>query len=162
MEPAILVALIGIGGTLSAQIISNIFTNIRENKRREFDQNQKRMELENNRQEQRREERIQAYRNLAKITVTINPSEPYKVGDLAEAYSEIDLVGGSNEVKEAAQQLYTAALEARKKAREATSAGKDPTKDQDTSAAIKAAMERRAAFIGLASEELERVMDWDR
>jgi hypothetical protein len=115
MEPVIWVALIGIGGTLGASIISNVFTDRRETKRREHEQYLKRTELESNRQEQRREERIQAYRSLAKLTVITVTTEPFKSGDLAEAYAEIELVADSDKVKEAAYQLYLAASEARRK-----------------------------------------------
>jgi hypothetical protein len=96
METAVVVALIGIGGTLGAQFVLGLLTNIREGKRRKLDQKLKQTELNNARQERRREERIQAYRNLAKLTVTINLAEPYRIGDLAEAYSEIELVADSN------------------------------------------------------------------
>lgn len=154
METAVLVALIGIGGTLGAQIIFAIFTNRRENGRRTHERSLKQMELEDNRQERRRDERIQAYRNLAKITVTIDPAEPPKLGDLAEAYSEIELVWGSDRVQEATRQLYGTAFRARRKARETSLAGKDPTEDLDTKAVIEEAMECRTAFIELARKEL--------
>ncbi len=154
METALLVALIGIGGTLGAQIVSGVLTNFREGKRRKHEQELKQTELEDARQERRREERIQAYRNLAKLTVTINLAEPYRLGDLAEAYSEIQLVADSIEVKDAAHELYDAAAKAGRMARDARSAGRDPETDPETQAAIESARNRRAAFIKVANEDL--------
>jgi hypothetical protein len=156
METAVLVALIGsIGGTLGAQIVSGVLTNKRENERRKHEQSLKQMELEDARLERRREERIQAYRNLAMLTVTINLAEPYRIGDLAEAYSEIQLVANSSEVKEAARKVYEAASEARKLAGRTKSAGNDPESDTEIRVAIESAVGRRAAFMKVANEDLD-------
>jgi hypothetical protein len=156
METAVLVALIGsIGGTLGAQIVSGVLTNKREDERRKHEQALKQMELGDARLERRREERIQAYRNLAMLTVTINLAEPYRMGDLAEAYSEIQLVADSSEVKEAAREVYEAASEARKLAGRTKLAGNDPESDTETRAAIESAVDRRAAFMKVANEDLD-------
>jgi hypothetical protein len=41
-------------------------------------------ELGDKRWEKQREERLQAYRTMAMLTATVDPTEPYELKDLAE------------------------------------------------------------------------------
>ncbi len=73
MDTALIVALIGVGGTLLASVLAQIIINRREAARLEHEREQKELELkeqrelkqselEHERHENRREERLKAYR----------------------------------------------------------------------------------------------------
>src|ERR671910_497925 len=62
MDIALWVAILGVGGTIIAQVVSNVFANRREAQRQEHERELKQIELEDKRQEQRREERRQVYK----------------------------------------------------------------------------------------------------
>jgi hypothetical protein len=170
MDTAIIVALVGIVGTLIASLIG-IFGTLHSQRRatesaarsqqRQLDHNsdqaekQRTHELALKRQEQLRQERISAYMELAGLTRMIDPTEPHTFVDLSSPLSKIELVASDPAVVEAARTLYGDAYWARKKAREIhRDEGRDPTEDEDFLNLYYAAQESRKEFLKQAKRDL--------
>jgi hypothetical protein len=114
-------------------------------------------ELGDKRWEKQREERLQAYRTMAMLTATVDPTEPYELKDLADAYTEIELISDSPEIIDAAWRLYGDTFRARKAAREVWQAGIRPAEqDESVRLAIEKSHERRDRFIQAVKTDLSR------
>jgi hypothetical protein len=96
------------------------------------------------------DDRQKAYATMARITKNMEVSEPYKIGDLADTHSEIEILTEDPRVLEAAGQLLHAASEARihrnKKENVHTKRWFDEAKEKLD--------QRRNGFIDLARKEL--------
>ena len=110
----VVVALIGIGGILLAQLM----TNQRERGQRSHQERLKEKDLEEARQQRLRDDRIKAYAQFARLTIARPTTDTSVTVYLVEAYSAITLLGGSVEAMGAAKQLYSRTLNLRRLATE--------------------------------------------
>lgn len=94
----VVVALIGIGGILLAQLM----TNQRERDQRSHQERLKEKDLEEARQQRLRDDRIKAYAQFARLTIARPTTDTSVTVYLVEAYSAITLLGGSVEAMGAA------------------------------------------------------------
>ncbi len=131
-------------GTLGAVWLTLFLTNRREAKR-----------LEHERQMKIREERLRAYATLARLTKSVEATEPYQSKDVAEAHSEIEMLTDNSKLKVAADRLLGDALRWRKKARDWYIEGaENPYSHPEVVHARETTDRARNEFIRLAKEEL--------
>ena len=170
MDAAIIVAVIGIVGTLLGSAIGAFVTlyasrsandraDRREERRLAYNHEQadkqRTHERDLKRQEQLLQERLSAYMELAKLTRTIDPNELLTFVDMAAPLSRIELVAGDGVVFEAANSLYGAVFWARDKARTIhRDEGRDPTEDEEFLKLYNEKEEKRKFFIEVAKRDL--------
>jgi hypothetical protein len=154
MDTALLVAIIGIGGTLAAQVIAWIRGHFADKARREHEQEMKRMELEEARQNRLREERIQAYTDLLRKSSSFDPNDENRLAELAEGYAIIQLVGGSEQAISHAKDLSDWGKEAWKRAWKVLEEGRDPLEDDYVQEAIEDMFQEREIFLKAAREDV--------
>jgi hypothetical protein len=130
-------------------------SNRNQKEQRTLQQAMQQAEIAEKKQTDLRTERREAYRTLTRITKTVDPTQPYALGDLSDAYSEVELLTESPEVLQAAAELYNAAFQARKVARAKYNAGYlRPEKDEFVKKVIERSQEKRLAFLDAARVEL--------
>ncbi len=155
----ILSALIGVGGVL----ISQRMTNNREKNQRAHQREMKEKELEEAKQQRLRDDRIKAYLELAKITSTLNIREKFKTSDLIEAYTAVALVGGSKEARRTARDLYEKHAKLRELARyadhEEIEGGRTLVVDENVKAARQDSIDAWLDFIMAAREDIGHSAD---
>ena len=81
MDPALIGALIGVGGTLVGVIATGFFAHYREKANRDHALKLKKLELEEQREQKWFDDRKEAYAELARVTSVIQ-TEKYVIGDL--------------------------------------------------------------------------------
>jgi hypothetical protein len=157
--PLWVVLLVGLASPLASfgtAWITVRLTNSRELRRLRHERDLKEAEFEDKKRAELREERRKAYRTMSQITLFLNPREEYEFTDLAEAYSEIQLLTTSPAVLTSAWNLFGEANKARKRARDAYKAGiKDVANDPLTRISFAESQEMRKRFLDAAREELE-------
>lgn len=135
-------AVIGVLGVVLGAVVTQVFTERRENNRAQQDRRtqSQREGHERQLQDQQREherkswllaERRRAYAHLATLTTVVDKSQPYELKDLAEAYSEIEMLSNYGAVVASAWDLYGAQFRARKKARELVEEGRVPEEEDE-------------------------------
>lgn len=156
--PLWVVLLVGLASPLASfgtAWITMYWSHKRETRRLGHEKEMQHTELEEQRQADLRDQRREAYRTLARITKTIDPTQPYELRDLAEAYSEIELLTESPEVLQAAAHLYDATFQARKLARLKWNAGTRPAeKDHFVQQSVLRSQEQRDVFLDAARVEI--------
>ena len=169
----ILVAFLGVSGTLGAALLTQWISNNRadqreksrqeheiakEAQRQEHENHLKELELEGTRIEKKRDESIKAYRALLQVTGDIDSRSGYEFSDLLEAYSEIELVSDSQPLISTAWDLVGVCNAARKITTDAykEAPDRDPATVQEVRDAIFAKDRVRKQFIQLAREDLSR------
>jgi hypothetical protein len=142
-------------GSLVVALTAIVAAEVREYRRQKHEVSIKDAEFENQRQADLRTERREAYRTFARITKTVNPAEPYKLSDLALAFSEIELLTDEPKVLETARDLFGSSFEARKVARKAWESGTRPAeKDEHVLETFRQSQEARDRFLDAARFEL--------
>jgi hypothetical protein len=108
-----------------------------------------------------REDRRRAYAALARMTNWMTAHKEPNTRELAEAYSEIDLLTDNDQLKEAAMWLLEAVIKARDTARSTIDqGGEDPYGTPQYIADRERWGESRSEFIRLAKEELGPTRTW--
>lgn len=151
--PTWLVVVLGLAGPFVA-VVAIIAAELSERSRRQLDKELKEAELDESRRKDLRTERRATYRVFSKTTKTIDPNE-FKLFDLWETHSEIELLTDDPRVLRAASNLYLAARDARRAARDAWESGVRPAgKDPRVADAVRRMEEMRERFIDAARAEL--------
>jgi hypothetical protein len=102
-----------------------------------------------------RDDRLRAYAALARLTNSVAAHEPLKTREFSEAYSEIEMLTDSAQLKEAANRLLEATVEAWHTARNTVEqGGGDPYGTPQYNVVRNRLEECRRDFIRLAQEEL--------
>jgi hypothetical protein len=154
MDTALWVAIIGVGGTLGAQILFHKFTSRRTQQELEHAERLKRLELEEAKQQRLRDDRRKAYISLARTAATVDPNHEYTLTELAEGFAEIELVGGSDQAIRHARDLSTWSTEARARARKAKLENREPCEDKDVREALDYIRNARSNFVQVAREDI--------
>jgi hypothetical protein len=148
-------ALLAIGGVIA----TIYFTNRREQDRQENERLLKNAELEAAQAARLRDERVAAYRKL--VTATTNAhTERDGVNALYEAYVEISLLGGTDDIDRAAAEVWVRYGNTQRIADlmnrdpEPATAGAEQASAGDFSQALNRAEAARDQFLKLAREEL--------
>ena len=167
----IIVAVISIVAAWGAQVIVSVFANRREREGRTHERELKQMDVESQLQQQLRQERIEAYIKLVHITAAISPH----VGDadgaihasqerlvnassvdlnmLAEAVSEVELVGGSNKVKDMATKLREKHRLLAQEVKSIRAGGRDPSGSDSVVATYSEVVNLRSSFVEAARSD---------
>jgi flagellar biosynthesis/type III secretory pathway M-ring protein FliF/YscJ len=96
------VALVGAVATVLATAITLFFTNRREAKRQEYEQERQEREIEERRWATLWEERLRAYSTFARLTKIVDPKNPSPQAALGDARSEIEMLADNSELLQAA------------------------------------------------------------
>lgn len=158
-------AVVGVLGVVLGVAVTQIFTERRENNRalHERKSQSQRESHERRQQDEQRDhdrrswlltERRRAYANLATLTATVDKSKPYELKDLAEAYSEIEMLSDSGAVVASAWDLYGAQYRARRRARELAEEGRVPEEEEEYLRLHRDKDVHRENFIECARHEL--------
>lgn len=141
--------------TFAGVVATLLLTNRREVQRQEHQQSTQQAELEEQRLARLREERLRVYATLNKISSTFDPKE-YRMSDLKESLSEIELLTDDRLVLEAAKDLVGEVNQTRKLVREVKKnvPEHDPANDPKVKQAVRAAEAHREYFVEKAKKEL--------
>ena len=153
MDPALIGALMGVGGTLVGVAATGFFAHYREKANREHALKLKKLELEGQRGQKWFDDQKEAYANLARVTSVINV-EKYLITDLMEALARVQMVSNSSMTTDIANGLVTAARQARKRSNEITKQGMKISEDEEARALIEQSREAHAAFLAAVRTEL--------
>lgn len=146
-------ALIALSGVLAGLRHSGRRDDARMKQEREL----KDRELEATRSERLRDERIRAYTHFITATATTRLDQSHYDEEMvraSESVSEVQLLGGSEELQEAAFDLYENYQRVAEKGAELHNAGKDPDQDDDYQNSMAVAEEAKTRFMYAAREEL--------
>ena len=153
MDPALIGALIGVGGTLVGVIATGYFSHSREKANRKHAVELKKLELEGQREQKWFDDRKEAYADLARVTSVIQ-TEKYVIGDVMQALARVQMVSNSTMTTEIANGLVNAWRLASKRSNEIRKQGKEIKEDEETRELIKQSKEGHAAFLAAARAEL--------
>ena len=153
MDPALIGALIGVGGTLVGVMATGFFAHYREKANRDHALKLKKLELEEQREQKWFDDRKEAYAELARVTSVIQ-TEKYVIGDLMQALARVQMVSNSSMTTDIANGLVNAARLASKRSNEIQKQGKKISEDEEVRALIEQSREAHAAFVAAVKTEL--------